>query len=202
MKDWAEYLIRQKLWGMDDPLFPSTRVECGDSRQFEVTGIDKKFWSNATPIRKIFREAFEQAGLPYYNPHSFRHLLVRYGQTLCQTPEDFKAWRQNLEHEPVLTTFLSYGCVESPRQGGDYSRTWDMSPIAQFRAKHAKACGRIASKIEITSRVTSLIAKAYRQSCGKAQQSGVLWGKSQESLVSQILPVKSASRLYIQIMCV
>jgi integrase len=116
VKDWIEYLIKQKLWGRDYPLFPSTRVECGNSRQFEVTGLDRKFWNNATPIRKIFRVAFERAGLPYYNPHSFRHLLVHYGQTLCQTPEEFKAWSQNLGHEQVLTTFLSYGYVEPPRQ--------------------------------------------------------------------------------------
>jgi hypothetical protein len=42
---------------------------------------------------------------------------VRLGQTVCQTPEEFKAWSQNLGHEKVLTTFLSYGQVESPRQG-------------------------------------------------------------------------------------
>ncbi len=116
VKDWAEYLIQQKLWGMDDPLFPSTLVVCGETRQFEAAGLDRKFWSNATPIRKIFKEAFESAGLPYYNPHSIRHLLARYGQTLCQTPEDYKAWSQNLGHEQVLTTFLSYGYVEPQRQ--------------------------------------------------------------------------------------
>lgn len=32
-------------------------------------------------------------------------------------PEEFKAWSQNLGHDKVLTTFLSYGQVESPRQG-------------------------------------------------------------------------------------
>ena len=58
-----------------------------------------------------------QAGLPYFNPHSFRNTLVRLGQTTCQTPEHFKAWSQNLGHEQVLTTFLSYGQVEGPRQG-------------------------------------------------------------------------------------
>jgi hypothetical protein len=43
--------------------------------------------------------------------------LVRLGQAVCQTPEEFKAWSQNLGHEKVLTTFLSYGQVESPAQG-------------------------------------------------------------------------------------
>jgi hypothetical protein len=42
---------------------------------------------------------------------------VRLGQAVCKTPEEFKAWSQNLGHDKVLTTFLSYGQVESPRQG-------------------------------------------------------------------------------------
>ena len=33
------------------------------------------------------------------------------------TPEQFKAWSQNLGHEKVLTTFLSYGEVACSRQG-------------------------------------------------------------------------------------
>jgi hypothetical protein len=57
------------------------------------------------------------AGLPYFNPHSFRNTLVRLGQTLCQSPEAFKAWSQNLGHEKVLTTFVSYGAVACDRQG-------------------------------------------------------------------------------------
>jgi integrase len=74
-------------------------------------------WSNASPIRAIFREAFERAGLPYFNPHSLRSTLVQFGEQRCQTPEDFKAWSQNLGHEGVLTTFRSYGAVGNRRQG-------------------------------------------------------------------------------------
>lgn len=36
---------------------------------------------------------------------------------MCQTPEQFKAWSQNLGHEDVLTTFTSYGTVPAHRQG-------------------------------------------------------------------------------------
>jgi hypothetical protein len=32
-------------------------------------------------------------------------------------PEQLKAWSQNLGHEKVLTTFLSYGEVACQRQG-------------------------------------------------------------------------------------
>lgn len=109
--EWVSYLRNEKLWGNDDPLFPSTRIELGPSRQFEAAGLKRAHWSTATPIRKIFREAFVNAGLPYFNPHSFRNTLVQLGQEVCKTPEQFKAWSHNLGHEKVLTTFLSYGEV-------------------------------------------------------------------------------------------
>ncbi|MCG7854140.1 MAG: tyrosine-type recombinase/integrase, partial [Methanosarcinaceae archaeon] len=70
VSDWVSYLRDKKLWGNDDPLFPSTRIVVGPSRQFEVSGLERRHWSTATPIRTIFRDAFTTAGLPYFNPHS------------------------------------------------------------------------------------------------------------------------------------
>lgn len=115
--EWVAFLRDEKLWGNDDPLFPKTSIECGASRHFEASGLKKEHWSNATPIRTIFRKAFETAGLSYFNPHSFRNTVVRLGEQICQTPEQFKAWSQNLGHEQVLTTFVSYGEVACQRQG-------------------------------------------------------------------------------------
>ncbi|VFN00143.1 MAG: hypothetical protein BECKG1743D_GA0114223_101724 [Candidatus Kentron sp. G] len=80
-------------------------------------GLERAHWSSAARIRTIFRKAFASAGLPYFNPHSFRNTLVRLGQAVCQTPEELKAWNQNLGHEKVLTTLLSYGQVAGCRQG-------------------------------------------------------------------------------------
>lgn len=115
--EWVEYLRNEKLWGNDDPLFPSTRIAVGSSRHFEAVGLERKHWSTASPIRTIFKDTFTAAGLPYYNPHSFRNTLVQLGEQVCKTPEHFKAWSQNLGHEQVLTTFLSYGEVAGQRQG-------------------------------------------------------------------------------------
>lgn len=115
--DWVAFLREELLWGNDDPLFPATRIALGATRQFQAVGLERSHWSSAARIRTIFRDAFTRAGLPYFNPHSFRNTLVRLGQAVCQTPEDFKAWSQNLGHDKVLTTFLSYGKVERPRQG-------------------------------------------------------------------------------------
>lgn len=115
--EWVVYLREEKLWSNDDPLFPATQIAPGAALHFEVVGLKRDHWSNASPIRTIFRDAFVGAGLPYFNPHSLRNTLVRLGQDVCKTPEQFKAWSQNLGHEKVLTTFTSYGEVSCQRQG-------------------------------------------------------------------------------------
>jgi integrase len=117
VSDWVSYLKDKKLWGNDDPLFPATLVAQNSDKQFIAAGLAREHWSSTSPIRSIFQEAFESAGLPYFNPHSFRNTLVKLGEEICKTPEQFKAWSQNLGHEKVLTTFLSYGEVACQRQG-------------------------------------------------------------------------------------
>ena len=114
--EWVAYLRGECLYGNDDPLFPKTQMALDGNGQWEVKGLSTEHWSNATAIRRIFREAFVSAGLPNFRPHSFRSTLVRLGQTLCRTPEEIKAWSQNLGHESVLTTFTSYGQVPYSRQ--------------------------------------------------------------------------------------
>jgi integrase len=123
---WISFLTQERLFGPDDPLFPATRVEVGESGLFGPAGLDRKNWRNASAIRRIFRRAFGSAGLPYFNPHSFRNTLAALGEKLCTTPETFKAWSQNLAHENVLTTFTSYGAVARKRQAdilNELSRT-------------------------------------------------------------------------------
>jgi integrase/recombinase XerD len=116
VSNWVRYLRTELLWGPDDPLFPATRIGHGPERNFRAAGLMRKCWSNADPIRRIFKASFASAGLPYFNPHSFRKTLVALGQQRCRTPEEFKAWSQNLGHEDVLTTFTSYGEVAPHRQ--------------------------------------------------------------------------------------
>jgi integrase len=114
--DWVSFLQTEQLWGLDDPLFPATKIAVGGNLRFEAVGLDHKPWSNAGPIRAIFKEAFTATGLEYFNPHSFRKTLAVLGEKRCKTPEELKAWSQNLGHEDVLTTFRSYGDVSDHRQ--------------------------------------------------------------------------------------
>lgn len=103
-------------FGPDDPLFPATRMGRGADRAFVAEGLSRIPWTGAAQIRKIFREAFAAAGLPYAKPHSFRDTLARLGERLCRTPEEWKAWSQNLGHESEATTFVGYGRVPEHRQ--------------------------------------------------------------------------------------
>ncbi|MEL6487704.1 MAG: hypothetical protein AAFQ13_11260 [Pseudomonadota bacterium] len=41
---------------------------------------------------------------------------MQLGERICTTPEQFKAWSQNIGHERVLTTLTSYGKVPAARQ--------------------------------------------------------------------------------------
>jgi integrase len=116
VSDWIRYLQTVCLWSPDDPLFPATKVAIGETGLFENGGLERKHWRDAAAIRKIFKQAFRDAGLPYFNPHSFRNTLATLGEQICPTPEAFKAWSQNLGHAHVLTTFTSYGSVAQTRQ--------------------------------------------------------------------------------------
>jgi integrase/recombinase XerD len=114
--DWVRYLSKDLLWGPDDPLFPATRVEGGLDKAFRATGLERRHWASADPIRRIFRRAFAAAGYPYYPPHRLRDTLATLGEKLCRTPEQFKAFSQNIGHTGVLTTFMNYGEVPQARQ--------------------------------------------------------------------------------------
>jgi len=115
--NWVDYLRREKLWGNDDPVFPKTAMTINEGRRFEHVELERAHWAGTSPIRGVFQEAFPASGLPYFHPHSLRTTLVQLGEKICQSPEAFKAWSQNLGHEGVLTTFYSYGQVAVARQG-------------------------------------------------------------------------------------
>lgn len=117
VQEWCQYLRANMLWGDDDPLFPPTQIGLGENGGFIPVGLRRdECWQGTGPIRGIFRKAFEKAGLPYFNPHSFRDTLVQFGEQVCPTIEAFKAWSQNLGHERVMTTLTSYGTVAPHRQ--------------------------------------------------------------------------------------
>lgn len=116
VSDYIAMLTGELRFGPNDPLFPSTLLKQATDRSFAVAGLTRTSWRSTGPIRQIFRDAFAAAGLPYVNPHAFRKTLVRLGETVCHSPELWKAWSQNLGHESEMTTFVGYGQVPGHRQ--------------------------------------------------------------------------------------
>ncbi len=114
--DWVLHIQNELRFGSDDPLFPQTEIGLDAEGRFFPAGLSRKHWRNADAIRRVFKAAFKNADMPPFNPHSIRKTLARLGERVCRTPEEFKAWSQNLSHENVLTTFTSYGGVSPERQ--------------------------------------------------------------------------------------
>lgn len=115
--DWVKYLINEKLFGYDAPLFPKTALKQDENFTFKPDGLIPEHWTTTSPIREIFKDAFKAVGLPYYNPHSFRHTLGHLMNKCCKDIEQIHAWSQNLGHESPITTYTNYGNMEPYRQG-------------------------------------------------------------------------------------
>ncbi len=114
---WVRELREDHLRADGDALFPGTAMGIGEAGGFQPQGLAHTGWDSTGPIRDVFRRAFASADLDYFNPHSFRAMLVHHAMRLGLGPEEFKAWSQNLGHVDVMTTFVSYGRVPVQRQG-------------------------------------------------------------------------------------
>ncbi|MEX0953610.1 MAG: tyrosine-type recombinase/integrase [Rhizobiaceae bacterium] len=114
--EWVRYLRETRGFGPDDPLFQATEIRRNEQGFFAPAGLGHQMWSNADAVRRIFREAFAAADLPYSNPHTIRDTVTAFGQRHCRTAEDFKAWSMTVGHEDVMTTLTSYGEVPLDRR--------------------------------------------------------------------------------------
>ncbi|MBN8531205.1 MAG: site-specific integrase [Alphaproteobacteria bacterium] len=107
--EWYQELRTVKLFGNDDPVMPQTLVIHDKDDAFTSSGqVTPKHWKTTGPIRRICKEAWESVGIKYYTPHRFRDMVVDFGQTLCTTPEDLKAWSKSLGHKEPMTTITCY----------------------------------------------------------------------------------------------
>jgi integrase/recombinase XerD len=91
-------------------------VRPNDQRTFVIDGLSREHWADAAPVRAIFKVAFAGVELPYFKPHSVRNTLTQLAYTLKLSPEQLKAWSQNMGHDSVLTTIGSYGPISVERQ--------------------------------------------------------------------------------------
>jgi len=100
--------IKQGRDSCDIKTFPADEIE-----NFVLAKIREMIVSPEL-LNKVYQEAKLKDGtitLDY-----IRDSLQDFN-SVCQTPEQFKAWSQNLGHDGVMTTFTSYGSLSTQRQG-------------------------------------------------------------------------------------
>ncbi|WP_411817362.1 tyrosine-type recombinase/integrase [Hyphococcus sp. DH-69] len=117
IEEWVAYLKTELLFAETDPLFPKTETGLNEDGVFAALGLTREYWTDASAIRRIFRERFEVSGLSYFHPHSFRKTLAHLAYDLNLGLRDSKAWSQNLGHEKADTTWTSYGTLPDHQTG-------------------------------------------------------------------------------------
>lgn len=106
---WYEFL-KSKGFKPDDPIFPATLNNFNvEKSEYSKELVGNGFWSGTGGARKIFEKRCKNADLPYFHPHSFRHLVVNIMSKTRLTEEEKRAISLNLGHANVGTTFGSYG---------------------------------------------------------------------------------------------
>lgn len=113
---WVRFLREEKLFNDNDPLFPKEMLVHDEEMTFKGGQLSREHWQSASAVRGIFKQAFENAGLPHFTPHRFRDTLSSIGRELCCTTEEQMAWARNMGHESPATTFLVYGGFSPDQQ--------------------------------------------------------------------------------------
>jgi len=107
--EWIKHL-KSKGFGSQDPLFPRSKSDQGENNlSFEpARTVEPIFWKTTGRIREIFKRRSQEAGLPYFPPHTFRHTAFNLAFKSCENGEQMKAISQNFGHEHLATSLKSY----------------------------------------------------------------------------------------------
>ena len=116
LDDWLACQRNELLRGDNDPLFPCTEMGIGENGGFHAVGMTEAHWADTDPPRKIVKAIWENAGIRYYHPHSFRHMHVTAAMRAGATVEQIFAIGQNIGHDNIATTIWSYGQLTDDRR--------------------------------------------------------------------------------------
>lgn len=121
--EWVSHL-KSKGFGSQDPIFPRSKADQGENNLcFEpALEIEPAFWKTTGRIREIFKRRSQEAGLPYFPPHTFRHTAISLALKSCKDGEQIKAISQNFGHEYVATTLSSYANYDTVTLRGIINR--------------------------------------------------------------------------------
>jgi len=151
--EWYEYLER-KGFGPNDPLFPATAAGFTPA-SYSKERVGQLSWEGTGGARKIFEKRCKNAGVPYFNPHSFRHLVVAVLSEMRLTEQEKRAISQNLGHENVGTTFGSYGYGKM----NDEESTNVVKKLKAFQESDSKRLTLTEEDKAAFERVWSIIAR-------------------------------------------
>ncbi len=113
--DWVLHLTEALAFSDNDPLFPKEKIVHNQYKQFEGSGtLSREHIHSQEPLRRILRGLFEQAGVKYYKPHSFRDTLTHHLLDKASL-EEAVAVSLNLGHENLATTINNY-YIPTPEQ--------------------------------------------------------------------------------------
>jgi integrase/recombinase XerD len=97
--DWYRLLV-DSGYGPNDPFFPKARQEMDGCAFIESTELTKEHIS-ASRIRAMLKTVYQIAGMPYYNPHSYRHSCINQAMELAEDAQDIKAISMNVGHKAI-----------------------------------------------------------------------------------------------------
>ena len=112
---WVRELRDNGLPG-HSALFPKTPTVRSLDAGSRVAGLDLTCWKQPAHLRDVVRRACEEAGRPYYHPHSFRKTLARAILEARPDIDTFWAAAQNLGHKDMMTTLQHYGVPSDDRR--------------------------------------------------------------------------------------
>ncbi len=110
IKHWYEYL-RTQGYGDLDPFFPKAKQAYNRENHCFANSkdVEPAFFASHTSLCEVIRKRCKNAGLPYFSPHKFRHLLVKTVKELNLSSKESKCFSQSLGHEHEETTYGTYG---------------------------------------------------------------------------------------------
>ncbi|MCH2078870.1 MAG: hypothetical protein MK180_18680 [Rhodobacteraceae bacterium] len=85
--------------------------------QFAAIGFERVGYSGTAKLNAVVGDTVAAAHLPRFTPHAIRKTLALFGDDICATLEERKAWSMNLGHEHLTTMANNYIPVSRERQG-------------------------------------------------------------------------------------
>lgn len=106
VQEWDAFIRKQ--CPPDYPWYAPIKQIWGEQRiSSEAPGKNREI-----ALAKRIRLFYSIAGLPYKNPHKFRHGYTTYGLAHCHTMQEFQALSRNIMHANITITDTTYAHLE------------------------------------------------------------------------------------------